>query len=189
MKGKMNLQKSVIIGILIVFSAMAKADTLYSYTGNDFTYAESPYTTSDSITGSFTTSVPLADDLSLVTITPISYSFTDGVQTITDLTNTNPDPFFDISTDSSGNIIQWEIDPGTATGNFIQFDYVLGYTTDNYVRYGFNEAYNNEEGNWSSSVPEPSGGVLMGIGLLGLGFIVRRRANRMKPAVSEAALV
>jgi hypothetical protein len=179
MKGKMNLQKSVIIGILIAFSATVKADTIYSYTGNDSIVQGiqgTLYTTSDSVTGSFTTSVPLADDLSLATITPFSFSFTDGVQTITNLTNTSPDAFSYISTDSSGNIIQWAIDLETATGtNYIVTEYVQGFSTEDGGRYRFNLGENQgPEGDWSS-VPEPSGCVLMSTALLGLALLARKR--------------
>ncbi len=97
---------------------MMKASTMYSYTGNGFSTVTGLYTGGDSVNGSFTTSVPLADDLSNATITPISYSFTDGVQTITNTTTNVTGSFQDISTDASGNIIGWMIYLTTGTPLF-----------------------------------------------------------------------
>jgi hypothetical protein len=54
-------------------------------------------------------------NLSGVTVTPLSYAFSDGVQTITAAVHTS---FTSISTDSSGNLFEWSIElsdptPGT----------------------------------------------------------------------------
>src|ERR1700722_6983711 len=87
----------------------------YTYTGNDFTSGgvEPPYTVSDRITGSFTLSAPLGDSFSGL-VTPISFSFTDGQQTITNSNITHPYgssfEYIDINTSSSGAILGWSID-------------------------------------------------------------------------------
>jgi hypothetical protein len=65
----------------------ARANTIYTYTGEDFTDVSGLYTTSDSVDVTFTMTSPLADNLSYAILLPISYVFTDGVDTIT---NTSP---------------------------------------------------------------------------------------------------
>jgi hypothetical protein len=180
----------IVLGIAILMmelgAPMMKASTItYTYTGNDFTFAISPYTTSNSVTGSFTTSVPLADDLSLATITPISYSFTDGVQTITNLTPQLLTTFTDISTDANGNITQWKIALDISDTEYIQTIFAPlaeQGTNDLGAINGVNdEAYNqNDPGSWTTS-PEPSGGFLMSTALLALALLARKRkfqANR-----------
>jgi hypothetical protein len=77
------LNKSTIVTGFIVLAGLQsalRAET-YTYTGNDFQSATSPYTVSDFVSGFFTLTSPLADDLVAASETPTSYSFIDGVQT------------------------------------------------------------------------------------------------------------
>jgi hypothetical protein len=92
------------------FFTSANAAT-YEYTGNLFTDATSPYTTSDSISGSMSFAEPLADNLPALTdVTPSSWSFSDGVQTLTQAnTAASPAPTFQVETDSSGDIVDWQV--------------------------------------------------------------------------------
>lgn len=79
----------------------------YRYLGHNFTTAVSPYTTDDSVSGSFNTSAPLESNRPLSPVTPTSFSFSDGIQI---LTNLNATPLvFEISTDGSGNIEWWVV--------------------------------------------------------------------------------
>src|SRR5579862_6459238 len=65
------------------------ADTIYTYTGNTLTtyyngggpdlFSSPPY----SVTGSFDVAAPLGDNLNDQTVTPLSFSFTDGLFGIT----------------------------------------------------------------------------------------------------------
>lgn len=99
----------------------------YTYTGLDFTSVDGPYTTSDSVTGSITLDAPLADDLTgLTAIAPASFSFTDGVDTIT---NTTPDltaDLIEVETNPTGDITGWYIYLGDQTSPGY-FDYILAY--------------------------------------------------------------
>jgi hypothetical protein len=84
----------------------ADADAIYTYTGNNFTMVTSPYTTSDKVTGSITLSTALPDNFNGL-VTPESFTFTDGHQTITGPEMHNSS--FSFRTDGSGNMIGWFI--------------------------------------------------------------------------------
>jgi hypothetical protein len=81
----MRLSLFATAAALCLSSLAARADAVYTYTGQDFTFANAPYTTSDSITGELTFSSPLAPDLALQQELPVSYSFSDGVETLTQM--------------------------------------------------------------------------------------------------------
>jgi hypothetical protein len=87
-----------------VFVASAEADTVYTYTGDKFRYAQGAYLPGDRITGSFTLSDSFVPSM-VNGAQPISftnYSFTDGHQT---LTQSNSTAIFDMSINGSGQII------------------------------------------------------------------------------------
>jgi len=85
--------------------ANAFGDTTYFYTGTNFTIVTPPYTTSDLVTGSITLPTPLASDLFFAAIMPPAFSFSDGVQTLSDA-NTNHNTFI-VSTNAVGDITNW----------------------------------------------------------------------------------
>jgi hypothetical protein len=156
------------------------ADTTYTYTGNDFiNYHTSPFTASDSISGWFTLSSPLADNLSSLTyITPVSFSFTDGVDTITNQTH-HIGYSFGFVTNASGAITQWNIGISDQLGNQIAPVNETGYSMDlAYTFFALGGYENGNPGTWSeenssSVTPEPSALVLFATGLMGLASAVR----------------
>src|ERR1700760_996179 len=88
------------------------ADSIYSYTGNNFTdvYGSEPYTTSDSIQGSITTATALAPGSFNFFFGLPAFSFFDGLHTID---QTNADfALFILLTDASGNIVDWSVNLG-----------------------------------------------------------------------------
>jgi hypothetical protein len=90
------------------------ASTVYDYTGNLFTVATPPYTTSDRVTGYIDVAQPIGDNRAEnIPFEPgDSFSFTDGIQTLTNYTYQNnifDFPQFYVVTNSSGAIIQWNI--------------------------------------------------------------------------------
>jgi hypothetical protein len=97
-------------------TASALADTIYTYTGSAYSTIsdnEPPsgtYTTSMSVTGSFTVANPIASNLGFADISAsiLSFSFSDGRVTATStvplFTHT-----FSVGTDSLGNIVDWSI--------------------------------------------------------------------------------
>ena len=103
--------KRILISIALIaclISGYAHADT-YTYIGTNFEFTGGDdYTTDMRVTGSFTTSIPIPPNVSNFDLSGIltSWSFNDGVQTITNVNGVIPaPPQSDVSTDASGNII------------------------------------------------------------------------------------
>jgi hypothetical protein len=100
----------VAAGLSALGAAQSTADTIYTYTGNPFTTAVSPYTTNDFISGFIVLATPLGNDVPPSQIDPLNFSFTDGIITIP--APGNPlGTVFDmiIQTDSKGLPMFWTI--------------------------------------------------------------------------------
>jgi hypothetical protein len=104
----------------------ARAVTVYTYTGNNFpsggiedvTPPNGAYTTSMSVTGSFTLQNPLSANLPLTDITAdiLSFSFSDGRHMFTNLNAGIP--FLIIGTNPLGNIDAWDVRLVSGSGHF-----------------------------------------------------------------------
>jgi hypothetical protein len=190
--------RSLLLSCLLLLPAIpALADTVYTYTGNDFTVAAAPYfTNAESVSGSFDVSSPLAAKMTMQQILPASFSFSDGYQTF-DNSNAGIGSF-GISTDQYGDIISWsielnignnELDTNTTIPNYPGFGQdsgdVFGQGIWNgYVVSEVYEAYNvSDPGTWTSNLPpadppaatpEPPSLAFMATGLLGLAAVVKR---------------
>ena len=110
----------VLVAGLLAAGSAAASET-YTYTGNNFntfvtsTGASQAYNTSEHITFQFTVGSALAANTSLNTVSNYgtipaisSWSFSDGLQTITNL-NDPQFQYFHLSTNASGAIASWEI--------------------------------------------------------------------------------
>jgi len=181
--------------------APAFGDTMYSYTGNPMVYsatgnanvcAGSPCI----LTESFTMATPLGNNVpfSYTNISPESFSFTDGIQT---LTNTNASIVaFDFGTDSNGNINNWVIEVMANGYNgwiYSESNYTPGGVDESYNGYsiynvGSSGAWNLETLNPAANgdgeidpvpTPEPGTWLLLLSGTVGLVFFgrIRRTAN------------
>ncbi len=174
--------------------SQARADAVYTYTGNSFTeFFGTSCPSRCQITGSFTLADPLAPNLNLFTVTPLSFSFTDGVGTV-DSSNSAISPLdcgpqkcatvFIVDTDASGNIVGWNNIYSSAS--FIMFsstnppgcNCVAVDSTGDYVPSYFADVKNNP-GTWALTVtqvtPEPSTLCLLATGILGVGALFRSR--------------
>ena len=84
-KPLMNLIGLACVGLALLLAASpgsARADVVYTYTGNTFTSTSYPYTTADSVNGSMTFTTALAPDLTDVYVYPLLLTLSDGVQII-----------------------------------------------------------------------------------------------------------
>jgi len=189
---------ALLSSFLMLVALPAMADTTYTYTGNPFTSVAGPFTTSDLISGFFTTSSPIAPNTGnfstgffgpAVTGVPIldvtSFSFSDGVDAIT---NTSPGvatPILNFATDGSGNIVAWMVDISLFSGADIFFSFQnssgFGFAgNDGALDAAGDFAGNGSPGVWALTgggpavTPEPSALILLGTGALGM-FGARRR--------------
>ena len=108
-------------GFSILTAAAVQANTItYTYNGTPFTNVSGPFTTSDKVTGFVELMSALGPNLGpgLTSVTPLAFSFSDGVQTISSF----PLNFATIKfgTGPTGAITQWIVQLGSDTGGSIQ---------------------------------------------------------------------
>ena len=185
---KSPLRSAVAPGVLLLAiwcTPLANASVVYTFTGIDFIAPSGPFTTSDFISGSFTVPTALGDNLSNVLITPASFTFADGVDTVTDLTA--HDALFFLTTNGVGQITDWSIDINEIAGPLIQTLGPVSGLSDCCSDIVMDATHTNADGNppgyngsWTSadSVPEPAPFVLMATGLLALALVGRQRIAR-----------
>ncbi len=189
----MRLRSFAVLTALFLATLPMMATTIYTYTGNPFTAACcGTYTTSHFISGSFTVASPLGNNLSRAIISPITYSFSDGFDTITNATATFS--FFALSTGVNGNIEHWDISlgnffigsisSGTIDTNDGSPQQASRYNDAGYS-YGIGGGFGinlTDPGSWTSAnaspVPEPSMLVLLGTGVLSMVGVSRLRFAR-----------
>ena len=172
----------------------ALADTTYTYTGNQFNTfgGDAACPTECNIYGSFTISAPLGPNFDGY-FTPDSFSFTDGLVTITQANATKSD--FGFITNALGEITAWNLDFINAetsmyvgTGPSLICPVNCSVTDGSFAPSSL-DVINyadivNDPGVWTVSAstapvptPEPSSIALFGSGTLGLIGLVRRRLS------------
>jgi hypothetical protein len=161
---------------------LANAGVVYTFTGDTFLDASGPFTTTDFISGSFTVPTALGDNLSNVLITPDSFTFSDVVYTVTNLTA--HDALLFMTTNGAGQITDWSIDINESAGTLIQSLGPVSDLSDCCSDIVFDASRTIEDanppgynGSWTSaeSTPEPAPFALMATGLLALAWVGRKR--------------
>jgi hypothetical protein len=200
--------RTVFFAVLLtgIFLASAKADTVYTFVGGTFTYATGVYTPGDQVTGSFVLSssfVPVAATFpQLVNSGVLSYSFTDGHQTLTQLNSVgqffvgfnfaNGTPILPncclggplsgwqvtIQTPTSGIVTEYfsalSGDFSTAAGLGCSGSLFGGTCASSAVISNLIPAQFGDPGTWTMQVPEGgSTALLLFIGLAGLTILTR----------------
>jgi len=170
---KILLALTAVAALSIACPAPVQAvPTTYQYTGNPFTTATGNYTTSDFVSGMLTLAGPLAANMPLTAVTPIAFSFSDGVQTLTQSDVRFPGLFF-FATGPSGAITQWEVQlQGFGRGSLIN--------TDDFLRgdlgiSGGGSGASEAPGTWTSRSVADTGSTLslMTLTLMALGVAAR----------------
>jgi len=190
----MKLTSNLILGgltaCILTLPMMASSVYTYTYTGNLFEAAYGPYnTTTDAVDGNFTLSSPLGDSQVNESVTPTSYSFTDGVQTFSSTSSPAADETFKFSTSPTGTITAWTVDLGSASFNSVSTftDEDEGALDEGFGGYGENIA---DAGSWAvsvssgggtSAVPEPGTVGLLSFGLLAICVAARKLQRRNQP--------
>jgi hypothetical protein len=166
----------------------ARKRQILTYTGNhftDFDFTNGPHTTSNFVSITLDIHTPLGANYNSVPLNPISFTASDGLQTIT---QSNYDPLpsqFFVSTDSSGKIIGWNIALFMYQPLLPYEAYILTITTQDYAQCCSDGSFlqdlfppsgtNSSSGTWTTDgvtgVPGPITGVpgpIAGAGLPGL---------------------
>jgi len=117
-----TLARAILLPTLLigVFAGSAKADAVYTYTGSTFVFTQGVYTQADRITGNFvlpSSFVPTIFGAGLNnSFGPVSYSFTDGHQTLTQYNSTAT---FEASASSNGTLGFTQMVNGSYFGSWL----------------------------------------------------------------------
>src|SRR5215831_17301403 len=104
---KILLALTGVAALSLAYPASVQAFVTYQYTGNPFTtVAHGVYTTSDFVSGMVRLAGPLAPNMPLTDVMPIAFTFSDGVQTLTNLTP-SVSSLFRFTTGPAGAISAW----------------------------------------------------------------------------------
>jgi hypothetical protein len=173
---------STVLGGVLV--GQARADVLYTYTGNSFTNAELPYSTSDHLSVTLDFAEAIGPNYGYLQVVPVSFTFTGGV--VGDTTSNSPETSggFYVQTDASGTINGWYM-IARSPSTLVQSQHTL-YDGAQYDYASYNNGVNNgaatvsgNAGQWVTSVsavPEPSSLIISIAALASLWGLRRHRS-------------
>ena len=207
-RGTSRAISGFVLGVLLSFAAAAptaRADVVYSYTGNDYDSFHCWYdcpvgygqigdpSPSTFLTASFTVADALPDDRSLAgeSVAVLDWTISDQTFTLSPSggnsgLSSNYLADLLVGTDASGDIIQWDFSAETTSesGLLLDTDYVGDGSTFFCCGTIAWDGGNADPGTWAetttpdSSTPEPSTSVLVSLGGAILLFAMRRRHRR-----------
>lgn len=200
-----SIRSIFLLALMLLACSSAQAATIYQYTGNNFTTIDdSPtpageYTTSMSVSGSFTVSSPLVEGGNDILNSITEYSFSDGRNELTEENSFVLNGLFVL--DGTGDITFWIFNilhdsfaAGASVGELIFATEITSQSGDN-ATYGrcaalIGDKCNNLDpiaidrgitpnpGNWGTApVPVPASVWLFGSALGLLGWMRRRKAT------------
>jgi hypothetical protein len=172
-----------IVAMLLLPPQLFAGSVTYSYTGNPFTTVVGNVQSGDFLSISMTLTAPLLASQADEVVTPISWSFSDGVtaDTLTNANHTYIFQGFEFATNASGDISGWAV--GANTGTASAFSWTAnnwsifgGITTLDEYYESFDVSYNQlDPGTWAvaaaSTTPEPSTALLL---CFPLAWLMRR---------------
>lgn len=186
MKRARMLFAAVALAGLLAVATPATADTQYTYTGNQFNFLLGTSCPPEcNLSGYFTLPSPIGDNVNGAFFTPTTFSFTDGLMTITQA-NATGFHFGGVSTNSAGVIVAWNMDWMTADYKMFSGTNPPGCAGCSVIDVTFNNAITieaaipNDPGSWTTTntsvVPEPTSLVFVITGLAGV--LTRRKLMR-----------
>jgi hypothetical protein len=171
-------------GFSILTAAAVQANPItYTYNGTPFTNVSGPFTTSDKVAGFVELMSALGPNLGpgLTSVTPLAFSFSDGVQTIDSSNSTLVDVRF--TTNSTGAITGWLVEFFTNTGRIETANTIVGLDLGALVPFdtgpsGFVSYPGGlNPGTWTASTSVPEAGSpfgLLSLSIAALGVATRK---------------
>ena len=176
-----KLKFLILCAILSVASTrIAHAHAVYAYTGNNLTFPPPPYAANDHVSIEMEFLNALTPNLPFGSVAPLSFSFSDGHQTITSFAFGGQ---ISVATNADGSISEWDLQGCGNAGCVHQVisRSLVGNVRDagQLVPQGVQEGIlDNDPSVWIatiSNVPEPSSLILGAAALTGVGWFRRRR--------------
>lgn len=172
----------------------------YIYEGNNYTFADPGFTLDQFVTGYFETTglLPRFSTLTNIRSLITSFSFSNGLHTITQDSNNGSNTTIVVITNSLGQIVEWQVNLSQISGTEQR---IVGTRSSGALRgvgaidngnivnrpvtggvFNTNARVQNNQGTWTievpSAVPEPSTWAMLLLGFFGIGFAMRRSKRR-----------
>ena len=185
-----SLMFTGVAALSLAYPASVQAvPTTYQYTGNPFTVATGPYSTSDFVTAMVTLAGPLGANMPLTQVIPTAFTLSDGVQTLRSTTPALAFQDFRFATNARGEINFWIVDVNAGRPDIFTFN-LFGHGSEDSGSTREGVGFNlDTPGAWSLASVADTGSTLslMTLTLMALGLVARRfqRADRARAGRSS----